>query len=113
MSSLVEVDGVKPVLVPVPHAAAMETIKMSGWPCRGGLSSTVSIVVGELLIPSVEQRPERATERPGSILQQHVECAPGGGQNERLGLTALAGLPENGSRDEASITQRRVQAASC
>ena len=42
-----------------------------------------------------------------------LECAPGGGQNERIGLTPLAGLPEDGSHDEASITQRRVQAASC
>ena len=44
---------------------------------------------------------------------QGMECAPAGGQNERIGLTPLAGLPEDGSHDEASITQRRVQAASC
>ena len=44
---------------------------------------------------------------------QILECAPGGGQNERFELIPLAGLPEDGSHDEASITQRRVQAASC
>jgi hypothetical protein len=33
-----------------------------------------------------------------------MECAPGGGQNERIGLTVLAGLSEDGSHDKASIT---------
>lgn len=42
-----------------------------------------------------------------------VECAPGGGQNARIELTRLAGLPEHGSHDEASVAQRRVQAAGC
>ena len=40
-----------------------------------------------------------------------MECAPGGGQIERVGLTLLAGLSEDGSHDEAPIAQRRVQAA--
>ncbi len=39
-----------------------------------------------------------------------LECAPGGGQIERLGLTVFAGFPGDGSHDEASITQRRLQA---
>ena len=40
-----------------------------------------------------------------------MECAPRGGQIGRFELTPLAGLPEDGSHDEASITQRRLQAA--
>ena len=44
---------------------------------------------------------------------QILECAPAGGQIGRFELTPLAGLLEDGSHDEASITQRRVQAASC
>ena len=38
-----------------------------------------------------------------------LECAPAGGQIEELELTPSVGLPENGSHDEASIPQRRVQ----
>ena len=37
---------------------------------------------------------------------------PSGGQIERRELTTAAGLPEDGSHDEASIAQRRVQASS-
>ncbi len=33
-----------------------------------------------------------------------LECAPGGGQNGRFELTPFAGLPENGSHDEAPFT---------
>ena len=46
-----------------------------------------------------------------SNIDPRLECAPWGGQFGRFELTPLAGLPENGSHDEASITQRRVQAA--
>ncbi len=42
-----------------------------------------------------------------------VECAPGGGQNERFELTPLAGFPEDGIHDKASFAQRRLQAAGC
>ena len=49
-----------------------------------------------------------ATESPDVRL---VECAPGGGQIERIGIDPAAGLPEDGSHDEAPIAQRRVQAA--
>ena len=41
----------------------------------------------------------------------YLECAPEGGQIGRFELTPIAGLPEDGSHDEASLTQRRVQAA--
>ena len=41
-----------------------------------------------------------------------LECAPARGQAGRFELTSLAGLPENGSHDEASIPWRSVQAAS-
>ncbi len=34
---------------------------------------------------------------------QGLECAPKSGQIGRFELTPLAGLPENGSHDEASI----------
>jgi len=40
-----------------------------------------------------------------------LECAPAGGQFGRFELTLLAGLPEDGSHDEASVAQRGVQAA--
>ena len=49
--------------------------------------------------------------KSGSSLVGAVECAPGGGQIERLDLTVLAGLLEDGSHDEAPIPQRGVQAA--
>jgi len=39
----------------------------------------------------------------GSLLDADLECAPWGGQIGRFELTPLAGLPENGSHDEASI----------
>jgi hypothetical protein len=42
-----------------------------------------------------------------------LECAPAGGQIERLDLTMLVGFPEDGSHDEASIAQRGIQAAGC
>jgi hypothetical protein len=42
-----------------------------------------------------------------------LECAPDGGQIGRFELTFLAGLPEDGSHDEAPLAQRRVQAAGC
>jgi hypothetical protein len=42
-----------------------------------------------------------------------VECAPRSGQNGRFELTPLAGLPEDGSHDEASIAQRGIQASGC
>jgi hypothetical protein len=42
-----------------------------------------------------------------------LECAPWGGRIEQLELTTPAGFPEDGSHDEASITQRRIQTASC
>jgi transposase InsO family protein len=35
-----------------------------------------------------------------------MECAPEGGQIERLDLTMPVGLPEDGSHDQASIAQR-------
>ena len=41
-----------------------------------------------------------------------MECAPGGGRIERKDLTLPAGLPENGSHDEAPVSQRCIQAAS-
>ena len=44
-------------------------------------------------------------------VDRDMECAPGGGQIGRFELTSLAGLPEDGSHDEAPFTQRRVQAA--
>jgi hypothetical protein len=43
---------------------------------------------------------------------RYMECAPAGGQIEGRELTTAAGLPEDGSHDEASIAQRRVQASS-
>jgi hypothetical protein len=46
------------------------------------------------------------------ILHADVEFALAGGQIERRELTTAAGLPEDGSHDEASIAQRRVQASS-
>ena len=49
---------------------------------------------------------------PDRLVVVAVECAPAGGQIGRFGLTPLAGLPEDGSHDEASIPQRGVQAAS-
>jgi len=48
-----------------------------------------------------------------SLVDRSLECAPAGAQIGRFELTPLAGLPEDGSHDETSITQRRVQAASC
>ena len=33
-----------------------------------------------------------------------MECAPGGGQVGQFELTPVAGLPEDGSHDEASLT---------
>lgn len=42
-----------------------------------------------------------------------MQYAPAGGQNGRFDLTPLAELPENGSHDEAWITQRCVQTAGC
>ena len=47
------------------------------------------------------------------ILTPTLECAPAGGQNGRFELTPSAGLPENGSHDEAPVPQHRVQAAGC
>ena len=44
---------------------------------RGGLSRLVSIVVGQPRIPALEQRPERAVERPRSGLQEQVRAALG------------------------------------
>ena len=44
---------------------------------------------------------------------RRLECAPAGGQFRRFELTLPVGLPEDGSHDEASIAQRRVQAAGC
>src|SRR3954469_12594333 len=44
---------------------------------RGGLSSAVSVVVGETWIPALEQRPERAVKRPRARLQQQVGAAFG------------------------------------
>jgi hypothetical protein len=44
---------------------------------------------------------------------REMECAPAGGQIERLDLTMPVGLPEDGSHDEASIAQRGIQAAGC
>src|SRR4051812_1043996 len=44
---------------------------------RGGLSSAVSVVVGETWIPALEQRPERAVKRPRARLQQQVGAALG------------------------------------
>jgi hypothetical protein len=49
-------------------------------------------------------------ERIGELF---VECAPWGGRIEQLELTTPAGLPEDGSHDEASIAQRSVQATGC
>ena len=48
---------------------------------------------------------------PDLVVAAAMECAPGGGQIGRFELTPLAGLPEDGSHDEASFPQRRVQAA--
>ena len=44
---------------------------------RVGLNRFVSIIVGEPWIPAFEQRPERAIERPGPVLQQQVRAALG------------------------------------
>jgi hypothetical protein len=44
---------------------------------RGGLSSAVSVVVGETWIPALEQRPECAVKRPRARLQQQVGAAFG------------------------------------
>src|SRR5215210_163416 len=44
---------------------------------RGGLSSAVSVVVGETWIPALEQGPERAVKRPRARLQQQVGAALG------------------------------------
>ncbi len=46
------------------------------------------------------------------LARRNLECAPRGGQIGRFRLTPLLGLPEDGSHDETSITQRRVQTAS-
>jgi hypothetical protein len=40
-----------------------------GHSCCGGLSRLISIVVGQPRIPALEQRPQRAIERPRSGLQ--------------------------------------------
>ncbi len=50
---------------------------MCGYSRRGGLSRLVSIVVGQPWIPALEQRPERAVERPRSSLQQQMRAALG------------------------------------
>ena len=49
----------------------------------------------------------------GVKIGREMECAPVGGQIARLELTTPAGLPEDGSHDQAPIAQRRVQAAGC
>jgi hypothetical protein len=51
------------------------------------------------------------TVNAGPRLHRFLECAPAGGQIERLDLTMPVGLPEDGSHDEASIAQRGIQAA--
>jgi hypothetical protein len=54
--------------------------------------------------------------RIGGVTLQIVrdlECAPAGGQFRRFELTLPVGLLEDGSHDEASVAQRRVQAAGC
>ena len=40
-----------------------------------------------------------------------LECAPWGGRFEGIDLTITAGLPEDGSHDEAPISQRGLQTA--
>ena len=62
--------------------------------------------------PNKETSPASPTpKRKGSLLDADMECAPAGGQVGRLGLTPVAGLPEDGSHDEAPIPHRSVQAA--
>src|SRR3982751_2679893 len=61
-------------------ARALSTRRASG--ClgcsrRGGLSSAVSVIVGETWIPALEQRPECAVKRPRARLQQQVGAAFG------------------------------------
>ena len=70
--------------------------------------------VGRLLVDSVLRRDYPTIQGIILILSVlYMECAPRGGRNGRFELTPLAGLPEDGSHDEASITQRRIQAAGC
>ena len=47
---------------------------------------------------------ERALCQTAPYRDPYLECAPRGRQNVRFELTPLAGLPENGSHDEASFT---------
>ena len=57
-------------------------------------------------------RQPAALDSGGVNFGRRLECAPAGGQIEGRELTTSAGLPEDGSHDEASIAQRRVQASS-
>ena len=62
-------------------------------------------------VARVSRSPTRncpTSPRYGGTTSRSPECAPAGGQIERLGLTTLAELPEDGSHDETSITQRSV-----
>jgi hypothetical protein len=63
-----------------------------------------------MLAPVPERLAMDKLERIGELF---VECAPWGGRIEQLELTTPAGLPEDGSHDEASIAQRSVQATGC
>ncbi len=97
----------------------------------GTAAAPTSTVVseGEWLAVSTEGFSEQQRGRPLAYLVKELvqnvldcrsawkidplmECAPGGGQIGRFRLIPLAGLPEDGSHDETSITQRRVQTAS-
>ena len=64
------------------------------------------------LIPPAKRGGNKRTVVERDIVNG-LECALRGGQNGRFDLTLLSGLSEDGSHDEASVAQRRVQAAGC
>jgi hypothetical protein len=49
----------------------------------------------------------------GAVDIADLECAPPGGHAEEFRLTVDAGLSGDGGHDQASLAQRRVQAAGC
>ena len=61
----------------------------------------------------VERTTPCGVPRDAQQIEAELECAPWDGQDGRFELTPLAGLPEDGSHDEASVAQRRIQAPGC
>jgi hypothetical protein len=55
---------------------------------------------------STESDLAEALTEPSGADTAEMECAPAGGQVRRFGLTPVAGLPEDGSHDEAPVPQR-------